>query len=63
MKLLNEDIYKTYKHGGSLKDLSPSRVYKALKENGLQVVMVMNEDFEKMVYNYLPEENRFFKIR
>jgi hypothetical protein len=58
------DIYKYYKHGGSLKDLriSINTIYNVLRRHRLQVVIVKDIDNKKMLYVYIPELKRFNRL-
>jgi len=62
--MTNEEIYKIYKHGGDFKHkgLTPKRIYNALKSCGLQVVLVKDCDDNLVVYNYVPEEEKFYHV-
>jgi hypothetical protein len=62
--MTNEEIYKIWKHGEELKHkgLTPKRVYNALKSCGLQVVLVKDCDDNSIVYNYVPEEEKFYHV-
>jgi len=60
--MTSKNIYKTYKHGGSLKGISPKRIFNALKNNELQVILVKDFGNKERVYNYVPETNTFYRI-
>ena len=63
MKYTNEEIYKMYKHGNTFASgLSCKRIYNALKENYLQVVIVKDENSNPRLYNYIPENEEFIHI-
>ena len=55
-------IYKEYKHSEDIEQYGLDKVYRALKANFLQVVIVTNQDDIRMLYNYVPELNDFFYI-
>jgi hypothetical protein len=59
--MTNEEIYKYYKHGGKFiyEGLTAKRIYNALKENGLQVVLVRDNRGKDTVYSYIQELERF----
>lgn len=57
-----EEIYKIYKHGGSLKGISNGDIFNTLKRHNLQVVLVYDSENKKHIYNFIPEKNRFYKI-
>lgn len=61
--ITNHEIYKAFKHGtlANLK-VSPKKVLRALKANGLQVVMFKNNKNEDVVFNYCPETNSLSKV-
>ena len=61
-KLTYDEIYKLYKHGGSLKGLANDEIFNALKENELQVVLVIDNCGFERIYNFVPEKNRFYKV-
>ncbi len=60
--MTSEKIYKTYKHGGSLKGISPKRIFNALKNNDLQAILVTDSSGKERVYNYVPETDKFYRI-
>jgi hypothetical protein len=62
MKITNDQIYQSYKHGFSLKELDIDRVFNALKANGLQVVLVTDYVGFRRIYNFIPEKNKFYRI-
>lgn len=64
MKLTNDQIYKMYKHGESLvhNGLTVKRIYNALLNSGLQVVMVEDVDGNPIIYNYVPEIHQFHHV-
>ena len=55
-------IYKTYKHGGSLKEFSTEDIFNSLKKNKLQVVLVYYTDKTEHIYNFVQETKKFYKI-
>lgn len=61
-QILYDEIYKKYKHGESLKDYSTVVIFKALKANALQVVVVEDKNGNQLLFNYVPEMNNFFRI-
>lgn len=58
-------IYKCYKHAGNMKIVSKlvgiEKIYKALKKHHLQVFLVKGMN-GKQIWNFVPEENLFFRI-
>ena len=62
--MTNHEIYKIYKHGGSLegRGFTAKRIYRALKDNLLQVVLVKDEDDKEVVFNYVPETGKFYRM-
>lgn len=61
-QILYDKIYKKYKHGESLKEYSVGVIFKALKANNLQVVVVEDQDGKQLLFNYVPEMNNFFRV-
>lgn len=59
--MTNEEIYKIYKHGASYKhkNLTPEKIFKALRSCGLEVFMVIDYESNKRIHNYIPEINKF----
>jgi len=56
-------IYKTYKHGGSLKQFSLTKIYWALRRNHINVIKVRDKNRKFRLYVYIPETSRFNRIR
>jgi hypothetical protein len=53
MKRLSwSQIYKIYKHGGSLKGIPNKDILNALRKNGLQIVSVYNSENKECIYNF-----------
>lgn len=61
LKSPNHIIYKTYKHGGNLKEFDIDQVFNALKHK-LQVVLVVDKNNKERIYNFVPEMGRFYRI-
>lgn len=65
-KLTYSEIYQKYKHGEVWRTWIPkpstTRVYRALKRHGLIVVKVKNKNGKWVVFNYVPEINRFEQL-
>lgn len=57
-----QEIYKRFKQGKDLKDISIFSLYYALKSNGAQVILVNDKHHRPKLYNYVPETNRFYTL-
>jgi len=65
MKKLNltySQIYKLYKHGGSLKWIPHEDIFNALKKHKLQVVSVYDSSGKERIYNFVPETGKFYRL-
>jgi hypothetical protein len=54
-----DQIYKAFKHGYRDFDEPIKKVYRALKYNYLQVILVDCDTDHRKLYNYIPEEDNF----
>ena len=61
-KLSYEQIYKLYKHGGSLKGIRNDDIFNALKKNKLQVILVYDINGFERIYNFVTEKNKFYRV-
>lgn len=64
MRMTNEEIYKMYKHGGRFisfreYNLTAKQVYNALKKNGIQAVLVKDNNERNNVYIYDEVDDKF----
>ena len=57
-----EDIYKKYKHGESLKEFDPSRIYEALTDNNIQAFVVYDIESISRAWVYVPETNEWVNL-
>jgi len=63
MKYTCDEIYKMYKHGCNfMESVTANQVYKALKVNGLQPVIVKDINNKKLIWVYIPEKEEFNQI-
>lgn len=63
MKSLSfNQIYKIYKHGGSLKEIPIDCIFNALWKHKLQVVTVYDVKNKERIYNFIPEIGKFKKV-
>jgi len=62
-KMTKEKIYKLWKHGGSLHDIPINKIHDALKQNGIQVIIVNDSKANKHLYYYHPDTKVFYKIQ
>ena len=57
------DIYKAYKHGEDFVQYGIDKVYRALKREGeYQVFIVETDDNTRKLYNYIPEDDKFYLV-
>lgn len=61
--MTNVQIYNAFKHGENLSHISIKRIYSALKANDLQVVLVKDINENLVLYNFVPEIEKFEKIK
>lgn len=61
-QILYDEIFKKFKNGESLKEYSINVIFKALKSNGLQIVVVEDQNGNQLMFNYVPLMNNFFRI-
>lgn len=62
INMTHHEIYKRFKQGKDLNDISIHSLYYALKSNGAQVVLVSDKHNRLKLYNYVPETNRFYTL-
>lgn len=61
-QILYDEIFKKFKNGESLKEYSINVIFKALKSNGLQIVVVEDQNGNQLMFNYVPLMNNFFRV-
>lgn len=59
---LYDEIFKKFKNGESLKEYPIGVIFEALKSNGLQVVVVEDQNGNQLMFNYVSSMNNFFRI-